>query len=369
MDNNKKIEALNMALNKYGLSLDMPEVNEFFFAKRYYQPIMSEYEDFKTCKNYNYSPYIRPVKKRLVPTDFENASYGQFDSLMDWYLYENSESNPLVWNNIGNQTFDIKSSFENRRKSDSVQQDIRGNIFNVNDGNHRLLTLIINQFLESKTATSDQELKNVYKKYEMEIDVSLPFSAELCDLLREVAKEYMPYDENQVTPIEARSFRDSSFEYGKNSSCCVDYNPKTGMLTFNLNNEKFCGNEQELIKYLKQRKPQPEPIMMWEADGLSYISCKNNIYKSKDKNKIISLLPKIKQAYKANKFEDNKFLTIKDVDSNSYDMQLSGFYIENKSVAKKYAENINDILNSDYKDVFLNKLQIKNFLPKQLMKI
>ena len=54
MENEQKLEILNAALTKYGLSLDDYEVDYFFNAKRYDNPIMNEFEDFKTLNTICY---------------------------------------------------------------------------------------------------------------------------------------------------------------------------------------------------------------------------------------------------------------------------------------------------------------------------
>lgn len=366
MEQNVKLEILNKALSEHGLTLNNRNVYDFFFAKRCVEPVMTKVNNDGSLKVFKHTQYIKPEKTCLLPSDFENASYGSFDNLMDWYLYENSESNPLVWDNVGKPKFDVKTSFVNRRQLDSVKQDIQGNIFNINDGNHRLLTLIINHYLESMSTKTDAELEEVDNKYKMYIDVSLPFSAELCDKLDEVAKEYVPYNKNQVVPMQAREFRQRSFENCKDGDACVVFDRENNIFNFNLNEERFSGNEKELLEYLNSREKQLEPIMTWDADGIYYASCNNYIFKSKDKNKIAELLPKIKKRYKNNEFDFAKFLAIKDVDNNTYDIDVEGFYMEEQEKAKEYARIIDDILNSEYRDVILSKLENADFYAENL---
>lgn len=357
-----KLYVLENALNKYGLSLDMPDVKHFFYDKRYVEPTMQMCDKNNVVHSYRHSPYIKPTKMSVVPMDFENASYGRFNNLMDWYLYENHESNPLVWKNVGDPSFDVKSSFEKSKQLDSVKLDIRGNLFNSDDGNHRLLTLMINHFLERSVANRPLEKQEVENRYKMEIDVSYPFSDELCDLLSEVAKEYLPYSPKEVVPKSVRDFRFRSFGNIKDANSCVTYDRKTDTLSFNLNGERFVGKEHELINYLKHRQKQTESIMLWQAEGIYYTSFDSYIFKSKDKNKILELFYKIKRHPEATKdFIPTEFLSIKDIDKGTFDILSSGYYIEDKKKADKYAQIIDDILNSDYRETFLTKLQDRKF--------
>lgn len=363
-----KIDILNKVLKQYGLSFDDYEVDYFFNRTRTLEPVLEEYSE-EGKQEFAYSQYIRPTTKKLLPSDFENSTYGTDRTLLDWYMYRNWNERTLVWENVGNANFDVKTSFLNDRNrySKTICQDIRGNIFNKGDGNHRLVILIINHFLEKESAKSPEEKLLIDKKYEMELDVSLPFSKELYELLN---NEFINMKKNNSNL--AIRFREESYENFDESKYFVMYDETTKIFNYSLNGETFSGTEQEMINFLKTKKQKKDPIMTWEADGVFYVSCGNTVWKSKNKDDIVELLPKINQAYQGGVIEILNILEIKDIEKNTYEIRYPSVWVEDKNLAMEIASSFKTIFWGQNEKTFFDKLEDVNYwrtnLPENINK-
>ena len=86
MEYQDKLHILETVLNKYGLSIYNEEVDQFFNGIRKLDPTLTHYEDFGVKKEYSFSSNIKPQQIELLPSDFENASYGRFSTLLEWFM-------------------------------------------------------------------------------------------------------------------------------------------------------------------------------------------------------------------------------------------------------------------------------------------
>lgn len=348
-----KLEILKNALGDYGLSFDDYEVDYFFNRKRYANPILEEYDE-NGKQEYSYSSHLSPKKKTLLPSDFENSTYGTDDTLLDWYLYRNWNERTLVWENVGKEKFDIKKSFlEDRNKySQSICYDLRGNIFNRGDGNHRLVLLMINHFLERSSALNEEEKQKVDEKYAMTLDIEIPIKRELSyHLMRK-------FDEmKEICPRDVMSYRERSYSNYDDYLRYVEYNEENETYSLILNGVKFVGKADECIEFLKNNKKMQQPIMTWQADGVYYISCENRVWKSKNKEEMVPLYHKIKQAYKENQINREDFLEIKNVENNTYEISYSGIWLEDKQQGLEIGSLFEELFLKANKELLFSKLE------------
>ncbi len=356
MNDEEVFARLKKVLSRHGLSLDDPEVKHFFFRERK----IKEYKEFDidAQKVYLSSVGIKPVKVTLLPSDFENSGYGSKEQtrLIDWFLYRNSGHNSLVWENIGKDSLSIKQSFEQTREREGpIDISIDGKFYNGADGNHRLLTLIINHFLERSSAKTEEEKLAVDKMYEMELEVCIPCCEELYQLLdkemQAYAYKYWQKDDERIFPNSVCKYREAMYDNDLKNTYFVTFNPEENSYEYNLNGVKFKGNEQELIKFLKTKEDTNLPIMMWECDGTYYISCYNKVWKSKDETKILQLKPKIIKSFTNRLMDYHQFLEIKDIDTNTYQLRLDDINVRGETEAKQFATVMMDFLEDEQTDV------------------
>jgi len=360
MTDEQVFEHLKQVLASNGLDYNDPEVFNFF---NNLLPKRAHYASDETGKvtKFKTSRHIKPTLKKVLPSDFANSGYfddAQENTILEWFMYRNASSNPLVWDNIGKDSNSIKQSFVSRRSmAGPAEIDAEGNLFNGEDGNHRLLTLKINHFIERQKAKTEQEKAEVDKKYEMEIEVALPFNVKLCDLLSNVYYNLLEsYKEDSLIPRYAVEYRKQSYSNYYECERIVDYNPETKIFTYNFNDVNFSGTEQELIEFLQTAEIHNMPLMKWEAEGVSYISCYNHIWKSNNKEYIEKLYPRIEQAYLDGKIEKHTFLEIKNVDTQTYEVRFPSMYEEDELVANQIAKYLQSIIKSGSSPVLFNKL-------------
>ena len=206
-------------------------------------------------------------------------------------------------------------------------EDLKGNFFNGGDGNHRLLALIINNFIEFSKAKTDEERQAVVDKYEMEVPVHLPHKEMLCDAIRDEYKEIMDYftkDDERFWPRAACVYREDSFAKAHELEHIVEYDPETQKYSYEFNFDKFVGTDDELVGWLAVKEKSKEPIMKWNVGGVYYLSCENQVWKSTNKDEIEKKALQVKEAFKADKINKNNFLEVKDLDSNTYEFKYSG---------------------------------------------
>ena len=351
-------EHLQKVLADNGLDYNDPEVFKFFnslLPKR----VNVVTDENGNVKKYNNSPFIRPVVKKVLPSDFANSGYyddAQDDTILDWFMYRNSSGNPLVWKNIGKDSSSIKASFVKRRNElDPAKVDAVGNLFNGEDGNHRLLTLKINHFIERQKAKTEHEIAEIDKKYEMEIEIDLPFSSRLCRALSDIYNEmFTSSSEDALIPKFVAEYRSLSYENYNESMRFVEYDEQTKIFNYRLNDVEFSGTEEELIEFLQTAEIHNMPLMQWQADGISYISCYNHVWKSTDSNYMEKLYPKIEQAYLDGKIEKHTFLEIKDVDTQTYEVRFPEIFEYDETSVELILQQL-DYLTSTSNAVF-NKL-------------
>lgn len=332
----EKLKILHQAFEKAGVPFHDEMVDAFLVKKR--SKFVGDEFDEKTQSFCTHTHLIKPIKITVTPLQFENSGYGgnAEDNILDWFMYENSDSNPLVWNNVGKPSQEILASFlAVRQAKGPLRADLAGHVFNGEDGNHRLLTLILNQYIEMSAAKTVEQKRAVSKKYEMTLDCQLPFSKALVDALERANEIISPYNENSPIPRPAREYRDSMANsiYDK---WIAEFNPETQQFSFELNGDKFVGTEEELIAHLKTQKQTDEPIMTWQKSGVFYLSCFNKIYKSKNKQKIDELLARLRT--KLDKVDNNPYLEVKDLDSNTYELHHPQTQIQDRELAKEIAK-------------------------------
>lgn len=350
MTTQEKMEILEKFLNKYGLSLNDRIVSDFLYDDRQLEPLSEEEKETLI-----YSDIVKPTMLSLLPSDIENASYAGWHDLpmlIDWYLYKNAGDNPLVFENLEKEHQRIKESFEEQKQVQGFMTvSPNGKIFNGNDGNHRLLTLIIKHFAERTSAKTEEEKKAVDDKYRMNLNVSYPISRELYNLLEKEKDLVTPHCNRKKSHYQACLYREQAFYKAKQGDYLTEYDPNTGKYNYSLNGRAFNGTEQELINYLKTKEISTKPIMTYKCNDTYYISCHNRVWETKDREKAIKLVHKIDEEYKLGNVQEDKFLAVKNCDNSNdkaYTIKFPGTYIEqeNQEEAKIKAIEILNLLNN-----------------------
>ncbi len=373
MTENEKIELLKKVLKDNGLNFDDPEINKYFTEQRLKTPIMIK-DDMRTGESvkYSHSALIRPTIKTIEPLEVENAYYAQtnnLNTLLDWYLYKNYRDNPLVFENLGKDIEELRESF--LQANIELDEDVQGNLFNGEDGNHRMLAMLINNFIEASKAKTDEESQAVSDKYEFDVPVNLAHKKMLCDAL---AEEYecvlslATKDEERLFPMQVCSYRRSTFKTLGEKDYLVDFDFETGKYTYEFNFDKFVGTAEELTGWLITKQKNVEPIMKWEADGMFYLSCNNQVWKSADAKEIEQLSVKVRESFRAGKIAKNNFLEIKDLDSNTYGFEYSGMLAGVVNNAAEVASFWDFVLKSRPEKVLFHKLKGAELVEASLKK-
>ena len=345
----EKLAILTYTLRKYGLSLDDPDIKNFFYRER--EKLNDQ--EFKDNKSYSYCILVKPTKKIVTPLDFENSSYGTEKRLIDWYMYSNAEDNPLVWNNIGSPKFDVLQSFILEKQISGIRENINGKLFNSDDGNHRLLTLMINQFLETKSANSKDEISRINNKYAMTVNVYKQINSQISDLLYEYHYELMHSPNNSI-PKLIREIRLKTMNYKREHFCSYDENSKT--FTFFANGKTFTGSESEFKEFLTKEIENVNSLMQWSSGDEYYLSYKNKVLKSKHKAKIDAVAAEFNN-YDHTNTPIAPYAIIKNIDDNTYDVICDNISVNNnkQNVANYLYQHYNK-----YPTILFDKLSAKS---------
>ncbi len=374
MTDEEKLAFLKDVLKENGLDFNAQEINDFFTEKRKKSETLTRRDESKMLVKYGHSSLIRPDIKKITPMEVENASYADthnIETILDWFLYRNSGDNPLVFENLRNEKFDIFQSFIDENVKYPFNQDLDGDIFNGDSGNHRLLTLIIKNFIEHSKAKNVEEQELVEKEFGMVVFVNLPHREELCDALSDryySVSDLYTKDKDRIYPRKACGYREDSFIKAGEEDYLVEYDPETKKYSYKFNFDTFVGTDEELIGYLAVHKVSPEPIMTWCAGGIYYLSCNNQVWKSSSKEEIDKLVPQIQKWHKEGKSTLNCYLEVKDIDSQTYEFSYPGAYIEDERIAKAYAEFWGLILKGRPEKTLFNKLKNFDLVEKELVR-
>lgn len=330
MEQNQKLQILESFLRKNGMSLDDPDVKRFFFEPRKTRDAV-ENENFK--KKLAYGP-IEPTIYKIDPIQFENSGYfrtGKTSSLMDWFLYANASDNPLVFDNLGKDQIGIRKSFEERRNyRDPLLIDSEGKIYNSEDGNHRLLSLIINEFVEYAGARTQEERTAIREKYSIIAECSFPHDKELCALLEKEKAIYVDYltpeNSDMFIPEAVREFRAN--HKGATDLYLASYDPKTKRYKYDFNGEKFVGTCDELKNFLLTKQKSKVPTMLWSDGKFSYASCNNFVVMSKNKELIESKFHDLAVDKNTKNTAYKPYLIVCNVDSGTYDITVPAFTVD-----------------------------------------
>jgi len=315
MTDEQKLQILEDYVNQYNLSIYFGPFRDFLNAYRRKYVLTKDESQTLT-----FSSNVAPTLKTILPKDIVNASYAMdFDlsSLYDWLLYRNFEDNPFVFEHLDTDPQSLIYSFvEDKIKRGPVHASTDGRLFNGNDGNHRLLTLIIKYFAERHNAISQESKEEVDKKYQMTVPVSYPISQELSDALNDLKSEidYSPFDDKLI-PQKARTYRYNAMANSKQAEYLASYNPATNEYKLTFNDEVFVGTEDKLLKYLKQRQAT-RPIMYFNDGETYYVSIHNNIWFTKDKALSIAMLQEAKEMWDKQQLTPDSIITTIDFDMN-----------------------------------------------------
>lgn len=342
MNQKEKIQLLKDFLREYDLSFEDPFVKEFFMKRRFN---MEDLKKQNFADGEAYGP-IEPTIYRVTPFSFSNCGYfggaNEFVCLMDWLLYENMENNDLVFRNLGVDQNEIKASFERTRKLDGPAfADDDGHLLNGTDGNHRLLSLMLNAFVEYASAKSEEERNRVLAKYSMDIPVAHPHSKELCALLEKERLDFEPFDskENSTTriPFLVREYR--ALHQKWNELYVARYNPQTNMYTYDFNGTTFSGSCSDLVRFLRTKKKETRPIMFWNDGEYHYVSNNNFVFKSKNGSRVHAKFDEMKMKV----YEDEKlkpYLVVYDADTGLYEIKTTQLALHESELSVR-----NEILN------------------------
>ncbi|MBQ8468160.1 MAG: hypothetical protein IJ542_00185 [Clostridia bacterium] len=388
MTEQEKIEALKQLFAKNDIDFFAPDVQDFLYRKR----------NLASCSGRGHE-FVRPVLYKLYPLNFENNSYDRKDSgedLSHWIFYQNSSDNQLFWENIGNNQFDIKQSFVNRKQIMPVYMGSNGKFYNNNDGNHRLLTLIVSHFIERKRAKSPEEVAAVDKKYEMVVPVQLPVKDNLADLLveRTMARSAFSLedDSKRIFPRGACEYRSETIG---DKDYFLSFDPQTNNFSYEFNDDTFVGTQDEIYEYLKNKNIAEYPIMTWNDGKTYYFSYNNRIFKSTNQQKIRDIKNKVLNQLEEGKSEYHAYVEINDLDANMIefrypnqkfdvsddvirDARMSLYYeiicdsnyaLTFKKVAPKEYERVKDLIeyevNHSWDLMNVTEIKISNVSPEE----
>lgn len=330
MEKNEKIQLLESFLRSRGLSLDDPDVKKFFFEKR---KTLHSVRIENDKKRLAYGP-IEPAVYKIDPIHFMNNGYLDNEttsSIMDWLMYSNYEDNPLVFDNLGKDQTEIRRSFEERRRTARPAfMDAEGYVYNGEDGNHRLLSLMINQFVDYACCKNSKERKEVKDKYSLILEVSLPHDKELCSLLETEKSRIMDYrtDENadDFIPFAVREFR--QLHKGASDTYLASYDKQTGTYYYDFNGTKFAGDCEQMKHFLKTKKREDLPIMLWSDGKESYLSYNNFVVKSENKQFLEKRLADMRVSSRtAKRLPRTGYLIVYDADKEKYNITIPALNI------------------------------------------
>ena len=322
-----KLKILKRFLAKYGLDINDPEVHDFLYEER------KTYTDQVTrCYGYELgSGLIRSSTITVLPTYFENSAYNHSGTrLIDWFMYENAEGNPLVFENIGDFKFDIVESFANTKKDFPIVIDNQGNVFNSGDGNHRLLTIMLQYFAEQQNARGVKAHQRIDDKYRMTLQVDYLHKKELIELLSEEKYNIDSMNKESTYPFMVRRYREN---VTNKENLLVSYNSRTKQYKYDFNGDYFEGTCDELIKYLKTKKQSK--IMAFNKGETYYISSSNVVLRTRDERKYNKILKDVQSLGVAKK---EPYLVVRDLDTNTYDIVVPSIYIAKQENRQKYMD-------------------------------
>lgn len=373
MTEKQKLELLKKVFSQHGLDFNDEQINDFFTETRKRSETLTKLdESTKEELNYGYSELVRPLVKKVTPMDIENSSYADtydIKSILDWFLYGRSKDEKLVLENLETEQFDVFSSYVKENQVCPLNEDLEGVIFNGEEGNSELLSLIIRQFIEYSKAKTDLDRESVIDKYSMDALVNLPHREELCAALRDryahIIDSYY-YGGQSVYPRLACSYRIDSFPYPAEEEYIVEYDPETGKYTYEFNLEKFIGTDEELIGYLAVNEVSAEPIMKWCAGGMYYLSCNNQVWKSSSKEEIEKLVPQIQKWHKEGKSQLNNYLEVKDIDSQTYEFEYPDEYVNDEATSKAYSDFWGLVLRGRPEKTLYKKLKDVDYVKRIL---
>lgn len=153
MSDEEKLKLLDSFFAQYGKSLKNREVQEFLYTKR-----KTYVDQVERCYGYRIGHrVIKPSMITTLPLYFENSSYSNSgDTIMKWFMHESTIYNPFFQRNLEKSTFDIVGSFSRTKNNEPVVCDNEDNLFNLGDGNHRLLTLMIQHFAKRSACSASR---------------------------------------------------------------------------------------------------------------------------------------------------------------------------------------------------------------------
>ncbi|MCQ2556220.1 MAG: hypothetical protein MJ149_02700, partial [Clostridia bacterium] len=227
-----KIKLIQAELEKHGLTLDDEDFVNFFLRKRaVYTGTL-----IKGNTTYVYSNLIRPQKMHLHIASFENCGYAmpEIDTMEKWYLYKNASDNPLVFANMDNYSNDILDAFKHaREKGGPVKCDVNGKLFNGEDGNHRLLLLMIHDFIERHSAKTAEEIERVNEKYSMDFEVDFMHAREVIEAIENRWAYLSSLNKQSPYSLSARKYKEFVGFRTEEKIYCAEYSNPIYHYNFN----------------------------------------------------------------------------------------------------------------------------------------
>ena len=155
--------------------------------------------------------------------------------------------------------------------------------------------------------------------------------------------------------IEGKTFyKEKHFEH---DGLICGYDSKNKTFTYKPDEVDFVGDEDELINFLETNKSKQQSIMRWNCNGIYYASFYNKVIKSKNKSVVDKYFDVLKKSYNNDELGYNPFLEIKDLDSNTYEIQTPLVVIKGQGLKNAIAKYQESLLRSGNEQVFLNKLE------------
>ncbi len=330
MKREEKLRILEKFLNKYNLSLNDENVKEFLFTER---------ETYDDKVNYNRTHkvgtgVIVPDMISILPIYFENSGYSHSKKrLIDWFMYENADANSFVFDNIGKFKFNIVSSFENTKKEYPIVCDNDGNYFNYGDGNHRLLTLMLQHFVERKMARSKQEIARIDAKYNLKVPVSYLHKRKLIDMLEEEKYELSSDKKTSTYSYMARKYREQMLG---SDNALATYDNKRKKYNYNYNGQTFNGTAEELIYFLINK--EDKKTLQWQHKGVNYVAGANYVIKTKDISLYKRKCREMEKFMLDKSIKKEDFLVVKDIDKDLYEIIVPSISIDKLESKKQYID-------------------------------
>lgn len=328
MDKEQNYKKLDEMLSVYGLSYQDIESD---FSKP-----LSKFDEYVGRKRNDRCVFI-PSQTEILPSDIENGSYSQdTPSLKDWFEYD--FRNETIMKHLGNQGV-VKAVNEDEGILFKQQN---GRLFLENDGNHRLFNFLLLYKTEMAAAKTEEEKKEVEKKFTLNKLVHYEHDPKAVRAL----KEYVEESQESLSPLVSR-YIDRT---GKTmSGDFVEFDPKSQTYNVVLNARQCRGVKKEDLEDCVLSAPkEPKGVKLWvgrekgnNGKTVYYASYYNYVFKTTDKEQFKITASRFESVAKKGGTVEfpNEYMAVYDMDSQTYDLSVESKLVSgNEQIPDKYAK-------------------------------